>query len=321
MVGKVTPNHMASASIIAAILGQDKYKTPNECLRSCINASQGIAPPEWKQSKQAAFGDRIEGFLAKSACDFISGTKLKLDYAEAYYHKEIPMACSLDATCFANTVVEHDPENGIYVFTPSKKITLRGTGVIESKNTSVKPADGPAPYRGPLQLQAQMMCTSLEWGVVATLYGGYDLRLYFYDTDVAVQTIIKNRVIDFDRRIKDFDFYAPENSDDANTIWPEPLNYDVKPLASFGEDVDELCEEIADAKRLKKAMDAKIDACQNLLKIALGDYVAGISSKYQLEWPMTNGRDEKTVTYAGKEPERAKSVRIREIKEASQNVA
>jgi hypothetical protein len=321
MVGKVTPNHMASASIIAAILGQDKYKTPNDCLRSCINASNGIAPPDYVQSKQAAFGDRIEGFLAQAACETIGGSKLKLDYDEPFFHKLLALACSLDATCFADTVVEHNPEKGIYVFTPSKKITLRGTGVIECKNTSVKPGDGPAPYRGPLQLQAQMMCTSLKWGVVATLYGGYDLRLYFYDNDPSVQTIIANRVRDFDRRITEQDFYAPESSDDANTIWPEPLNFDAKPLADFGEDIDDICEEIADAKRVKKAMDAKIDACQNLLKIALGDHVAGVGERYQLEWPMTNGRAEKTVVYAGKDPERAKSVRIKLIKEASQNVA
>ncbi|MGB2072834.1 MAG: hypothetical protein ACPHX7_06280 [Candidatus Puniceispirillaceae bacterium] len=321
MVGKVTPNYMASASIIAAILGQDKYKTPNQCLRACINASNGIAPPEWVQSKQAAFGDRIEGFLAQSACETIGGSKLKLDYDEPYFHKELPLACSLDATCFADTVVEHDPEKGIYVFTPSKKITLRGTGVIECKNTSVKPSDGPAPYRGPLQLQAQMMCTSLNWGVVATLYGGYDLRLYFYDNDPSVQTIIANRTRDFDRRITEQDFYAPESSDDANIIWPEPLAFDAKPLADFGEDIDDICEEIADAKRVKKAMDAKIDACQNLLKIALGDHVAGVAERYQLEWPMTNGRAEKTVVYASKEPERAKSVRIKAIEEVRRNVA
>lgn len=321
MVGKVTPNHMASASIIAAILGQDKYKTPNECLRSCINASNGIAPPDWVQSKQAAFGDRIEGFLAQAACEAVGGKWLDLNHNKPIYHDSIPLACSLDATCFADTVIEHNPEKGIYVFTPNKKITLHGTGAIECKNTSVKPGDGPAPFRGPLQLQAQMMCTSLSWGVVATLYGGYDLRLYFYDNDPSVQTIIANRVRDFDRRITEQDFYAPESSDDANTIWPEPLKFDAKPLADFDEDVDDICEEIADAKRVKKAMDAKIDACQNLLKIALGDHVAGVGKRYHLEWPMTNGREEKTVVYAGKNPERAKSVRIKLIKEASQNVA
>jgi hypothetical protein len=80
MVGKVTPDHMASASIISAILGQDQYKTPNDALRSCINASLGIKSKEWVQSKQAAFGDRIEGFLAESACKELQGTWLKTDY-------------------------------------------------------------------------------------------------------------------------------------------------------------------------------------------------------------------------------------------------
>ena len=100
MVGKVTPNTQASASIIAAIMGHDPYKTPNECLRSCINANAGIAPKDWVQSKQAAFGDRIEPFLAESACKAIGGSKLKTDYEEAFHHKELarcdrqrPLAC------------------------------------------------------------------------------------------------------------------------------------------------------------------------------------------------------------------------------------
>jgi hypothetical protein len=97
MVGKVTPNHMASASIISAILGQDKYKTPNDALRSCVNASLGIKSKEWVQSKQAAFGDRIEGFLAESACKELQGSWLKIDYEEAFFHRSLELACSLDA--------------------------------------------------------------------------------------------------------------------------------------------------------------------------------------------------------------------------------
>jgi len=139
MVGKVTPNTQESASIIAAIMGHDPYKTPNECLRSCINANAGIPAKDWVQSKQAAFGDRIEPFLAESACKALSGSKLKTDYDEAFHHKELPLACSLDATCFADTTIEHDPDNGIFVMTPERKIKLYGTGVIECKNTSVRP--------------------------------------------------------------------------------------------------------------------------------------------------------------------------------------
>ena len=131
MVGKVTPNYMASALIIAAILAQDKYKTPSQCLRACFNANNCIAAPDYVQSKQAAFGDRIEAFLAQSACETIGGSKLKLDYDEPYFHSKLPLACSLNATVSADTVVEHDPEKGIYMFTSSKKIMLRGTAVIE----------------------------------------------------------------------------------------------------------------------------------------------------------------------------------------------
>jgi len=72
---------------------------------------------------------------------------------------------------------------------------------------------------------------------------------------------------------------------------------------------------------MKKTMDAKIDALQSLLKIHLGDHESGIAKRYAVEWKMTNGRKEKTVTYEGKEPGRAKSVKIKKLKEVTTNVA
>ena len=320
MVGKVTPNHMASASIISAILGQDQYKTPNDALRNCVNASLGIKSKEWVQSKQAAFGDRIEGFLAESACKELQGTWLKTDYEEAFFHQSLELACSLDASCIAHIDVEHNPEKGIYVMTPSRKIRLDGEGIIECKNTSVKPGDGPSPSRGPLQLQAQLMCTGMAWGCVATLYGGYDLRLYIYDNDPSVQALITARVNDFSRRVKEQDFYAPDSSEDCHNIWPVPVNFEREPMADLPDEIDEIVEEIEDAKRLKKAMDAKIDACQQLLKTHLGNHSMGVTRQYQLDWPMGKAADERLITYKAKDAERVKSVRSKKLR-GDQNAA
>ena len=42
------------------------------------------------------------------------------------------------------------------------KITLNGVGILEAKNTSVRPEDVPAPSRGPIQVQGLMMCSGLN---------------------------------------------------------------------------------------------------------------------------------------------------------------
>ena len=45
MVGKVTPNTMLSASRVPALLGHSKYETPNDVLKSVLNALQDVETP------------------------------------------------------------------------------------------------------------------------------------------------------------------------------------------------------------------------------------------------------------------------------------
>ena len=61
-------------------------------------------------------------------------------------------------------------------------------------------------------------------------------------------------------------------------------------------------------------MDAKIDACQQLLKTHLGNHSLGVTRRYQLDWPMGKSADERLITYKAKEAERVKSVRIKKLR-------
>ena len=317
MVGKITPDYMASASIIPSIMGVNPYQSRNEVLRNCINASKGIERPAFDGNKRTEFGNVIEPFLAECACKVVKGSKLQTDFPDAYFHKALELAASLDASCFSTALIQHDPSRGIYVMLPEGKIQLNGTGLIECKNTGAAPGDdGPAQYRGPLQLQAQLMCTGLSWGIVVTLYQGYDLRFYIYQADAAVQKLIERTVTDFSERISTEKFYPPTNSGDVNSIFPEPLTTDMTPLAELPVDIDDICEEILEARAVKKSMDEKIDALQMQLKGALGNHEQGVTRKYHLSWKMRDAKPERLVTYKATQRERAGTVSFKRIREA-----
>lgn len=316
MVGKITPDYMASASIIPSIMGVNPYQSRNEVLRSCINASKGIERPAFEGNKRTEFGNVIEPFLAECACKVVNGSKLQTDFPDAYFHKSLELAASLDASCFSTALIKHNPEKGIYVMLPERKIQLSGTGLIECKNTGAAPSDeGPARYRGPLQLQAQLMCSGLSWGMVVTLYQGYDLRFYIYQADATVQKLIERTVTDFSERIKTEEFYPPTNSGDVNSIFPEPLAKEMTPLAELPVDVDEIVDDIIAARKIKKSMDEKIDGLQMQLKGALGNHEQGVTKNYHLTWKMRDAKPERLVTYKATPRERAGTVSFKQIKQ------
>ena len=91
---------------------------------------------------------------------------------------------------------------------------------IRDRLTSNKPEDAPAPHRGPLQLQGQLMVTKYTWGAVCVLHGGVELRIFLYQADAAVQSKIMQAVDDFERRKRDIEWYPVLSSSDGNTAYP-----------------------------------------------------------------------------------------------------
>jgi predicted phage-related endonuclease len=315
MVGKITPDHMASASIVPSILGVNPYQTQNDVLRSCINASHGMNRKPLADPRRADFGNAIEPFLAKMACDAVGGHSLKTEFPDPYFHEELELAASLDATCVAIGRIQHAPEKGIYVMTGEGYIDIEGTGIIECKNTAAAATDEPAAYRGPWQLQAQMMCAKLNWGIVVTLYQGWDLRFYIYRAEPSMQTLIKNRITDFALRIKSEEFYPPTNSGDVNCIFPEALPGEPAPLAELSVDLDGVVEDIQAARRVIKSTEEKIDQLQMVLKGALGNHEQGVTKNYHLTWKMREATPERLVTYKAKDRERAGTVTFKKLKQ------
>ena len=162
MVGKVTRNDQASASILPALMGLSPWQSPNDCLTRAIGAMKGEPPPEFK-AEAADWGNVMERHILTEACLRLGIENLDLDYTTAFRHKTLPLACSLDGTADgAGKTIRHDPEAGIYVM-DGDEIELDGMGVLEAKLTAIEPQDAPGgrdqerrrPARGEFALEKE----------------------------------------------------------------------------------------------------------------------------------------------------------------------
>lgn len=284
MVGKVTTIQYASASRVPAIMGHNPYSTPNDELDASIKAVEGSyhALPQM-EIEAADWGNDLEDMILEKAAKKLGLRDLKLDYPEAYHYKDILQA-SLDGGAIADDIlVETDPSRNIYVMNSNNVITLSGPGVLESKLTRVAPSDVPALYRGPLQLQAQMLCTGAQWGVIATLYQGVELYIYVYKSDVEVQNQIIMACSDFKRRVAAKDYYPALSAAEATNMHPQ-ADDDIEIEAD--DELRQKIEQLAHIKSELKAYEALAADLQTDIMNAMGEASRVNAGLYQVTWPM-----------------------------------
>ena len=230
MVGKLTKDNQASCSILETILGGNPWKSKTEQLQDCILSNEGKVI-RFEQNSIMRMGDVLESTLLKEAVFRLDLAYSQTDIDEKVDHLSLPLQGSLDGLCFSQEggqTIKEDPDNGIYVMNEAKEIFIEGPGVMECKCTSVYPEDVPPNYRGPTQMQGLMDCVGSKYGVLVILYQSVHLKIFVYPTDEALVKEIHEAVIDFDRRIKEKDFYPPESSGDAAIIYPDAIEQRVE---------------------------------------------------------------------------------------------
>jgi len=319
MVGKLTPDDQMSASRIPALLGLSPYKTPNELLKEAIDAAAGNPPDRFEQNEAMRFGDLLEPTILREAAYRLDLEDVVTDINEAVQHPDLPLACSLDGRGRGSFVFEHNPAMGIYVPQGGVVDTKGRPGCLEAKNTSAAPEERPAPHRGPLQLQAQMMCTDYAWGAVCVLYRGSELRIFLYRQDPDVQAQIEDAVHEFERRKRDVDWYPAMSSDDANVAWDRVDSgapaIDLNGIA----DADHWASILIAARDQKRSAEADIDEAETMLKEMLGNHEEGQvhvdGSTYYIKWPMRNYKAQPAKTTEAK-PARQVRAQTLTVKEA-----
>jgi predicted phage-related endonuclease len=319
MVGKVTRNDQASASMLPALMGLSPWQSPNDCLMRAIGAMKGEPPPEFK-AEAADWGNVMERHILTEACLRLGLENLDLDYTTAFQHKTLPLACSLDGTADgAGKVIKHDPDAGIYVM-DGDEIQLEGMGVLEAKLTAIEPQDAPPLYQGPIQLQAQMEILEAKWGAVCTLYRGTKLRIYLFKPHQPTLDAIAHHVREFQRKLDKWedtatvDYYPPKDSEDAQRTWGK-ADEDAPPI-DLGGLTEEIIEELLDCKAEIKRLENIIDDCEKSLKERLQEHTVGTTPRYKVTWPVRHYKAQPERIVPAKEAStiRQSTLTIKEIK-------
>ena len=325
MVGKVTRDDQASASILPEIMGLSPFQSPNDCLTRAIGAKKGEERPPFKV-EAADWGNVMERHILMEACVRLGLDDPDLDYDTAFTHKTLPLACSLDGSADGmGKVIKHDPDAGIYVM-DGDEITLEGFGVLEAKLTAIEPQDSPPLYQGPIQLQAQMEILEAKWGAVCTLFRGTKLRIYLFKPHQPTLDAIAHHVREFQAKLDKFDetgeidYYPPKDSEDAQRTWGK-ANEDAPPV-TLPEEAERLADNILHLKAEIKRMEELITGTEEnpgleaKLKKMLMTHTTGIAGKYRITWPVRHYKAQPQRIVAAKEAStiRQSTLTIKEIK-------
>ena len=290
MVGKKTPGDIVTASVLASLAHASPFKSANEQLQSVLAEMDGKPDPNPFHGNEACdWGDMMEPLILTEAANRLGLTGLQLEH-DAIFHDKLPFACSLDGTADAGLghYVEANPAKGIYC--PNGPVYIDGIGVLESKLTSNNPEDAPAPHRGVLQLQGQLLCTSHSWGAVCVLYNGIELRVFLYQADAAAQSKIINIVQEFEQRKISREPYPVISSKDGNAAYPESNGSAA--VLQLPDEKAEWLAQLVNAKKAKAAAEVDIDEAEAALKEVMGHYEVASAvignTAYQVKWPMRN---------------------------------
>jgi predicted phage-related endonuclease len=303
-------------------MGVSPFRSPNDELAASIDAMEGKPRPPFNV-EAADWGNTLEPVIISEAAKRlgIEIQELQVDYALSYLEDdEIILQCSLDSIWKGDgRVVTTDPDMGIYVI-GTDSVTLNGLGCCESKLTSAMPEDEPPLYRGPLQLQAQMLCAGYTWGVIATLFRGTELRLFFYQASGNMQTKIIDVCKEFTRRVNSKSWYPAISPADAVKAYPSVD--DSRPAIELSGDAANYARRLIEAKAQAKILDEEIDQLQSKIMDNMTDAEEGYikspdgSIAARIKWAMRSYKAQPEKVTPAKEAriERSKTLQILGVK-------
>jgi len=286
MVGKLTPDNQLSASRMPVLLNASPYQTRNELLAEMIKLDEGGIKEHFAQNEAMHWGDTLEPVILQQAANRLALTNVELDITTPYQHDHLPLAASLDGCGVGKGSIIANFDKGLYV-PQGGAVDIEGAGVLEAKLTSARPEEIPAPQRGPLQLQAQMMCTAYKWGCVAVLYQGTELRLFVYRADEVVQNRIREAILEFEQRRRDIDWYPVTSPEDGAVAYSR-TDADAPPIELEGDDamwVDHLMT----AKKNKAMAEREIEIATSAIMDKMGSHDTALATvgnrRVQVKWP------------------------------------
>lgn len=318
MVGKLTDDGILSGSM-APVLMNESHPTfgmsRNDLMARVMNA-RGIGeyPQEgFSGSEAAEHGNELEGYIIKTAAERLGIDKYQDEVTQVYNYEDL-FSVSLDGVLFNERMIVGATDN-IFLMNGQSEMQLRRNGIIEAKLTSAPYTDTPPPYRGPWQLQMQMMCYGAEWGVIATFYQGTRLVLNVYEADYDMQKQLVEAAKDFYQRIQGPDWYPAMDGPDAARTWAN--GEDTLPSVDL-EPVAELAMQYYEGKRAIKAAEELCKKLEPQIMTHMGNHeLAHLTDEngevmFEMKWPTRNFKEqpEKVTPAKPARVERQKSLSI-----------
>lgn len=310
---KLTRNDLLSCSQLPAIMGLSPYATPNNVLKTIVDAINGEHGDN-KTNEAMEWGNRIELAIIQKMAEVLG---VSFETPDAPYYWEDKLGASLDALAYSSDdkTISNGDMDKVYVMTPSGTIRLNGRGCLEAKNTKVIGMDKPEMFRGPIQLQGQMLCSGTTWGAIGTLYQGHDFRLYLYEVDEEMRNDIMLVAKDVAARVEAYnqsgepEWYPIASSSDANLIYDNAVDKEV--VLDMSEDISV----ITDAKAQIEALQADISIAETRIKTAMRSATRARIGGYMVSWPMRHykAQPEKLVPAKDAYEIRQSTLTIKEI--------
>jgi len=285
MVGKLSDDRLMSGSRIPVLYSWliakegHPYSTPNDELRRSIMAKHGEYKRDESHSEPAYMGNLFEPAIVADVCEHLGLPDPELS-PSVFHAEDGSWQCSLDGlvtlpsptTVFADDTVEID--GGLPC------ITLEGAIPIECKTTEAHFTGEIPLWKGPIQLQMQMMSVNAKFGVIATVHRGNMRHYKIVKCDPVMQQVIGDLCLDFRDRVSEERYYPPVNVDDCAKTHPGG-NPDPIELNSLADDVERLVR----LRQEVKDIEAEIESLQTKVMSEMQDHESAQVGNYTVKWP------------------------------------
>lgn len=292
---KLSPDNHLSGSVMPAWLGYSPWQSPYDVLEAARNSVKGIERPPL-DSLPADIGTEAENVILDHGMRMLGLDPDKIgthSHTESKKHPLMELYYTDDGLYTLEEPIEFktDPAKNIYVMTQSGSLFVDCPIILEAKFTTVhRRADDPPLYRGPIQLQAGMMCHGYGAGILFTCHQGREITAHIFRSHVETQTAIKRAVASFEKHMKDGTWPDPATPDEAVQRFSQ-VKEDEPPIELDPDLADSVKQYQAAVDAIKSAEETKAGEATRLMT-ALGNYSAGnvvdakTGKQYQVKCPM-----------------------------------
>lgn len=280
-IGKITRDDYCTHSLVPYLFDKGHFKSKQEVLNDCIRARHGenIRTP---QTLRQRTGDVLEKPLIQECMKRLGIDKYEDKVTQKVVHPMLPLEGSLDGMAYPEKLtIKEDKKNGIHTL-DSSEVYLNGNTPIEVKCTSIYPEDVPPDWLGVLQLKAAMSTTQAQAGILIILYQSTDLRIYVMPKDYEFEKNLSDKVIDFNRRIDEEDYYTPQVTNDAHIKYPN-ANDETKILS---EETSELLKQHEQTKEMIASLKEVNEKIQAQIMDEMGNASIGRIGNWIVQWKM-----------------------------------